>query len=402
MASYIFQKLTSPSKPITPNKPRIEIVEEVVDNDVEEVGDDDVEEGGRLVLKSLDEGTDVHKRRRNWDSICRTHFLAGKYVVHREKLKKWEVTLVNLKHNPTMISKDEVLFMQRPRNIIPVIRQLNITLIKSGIGPSNTLNMLGELPGAWENIGFSNEDVRNVLRDIRHYVFDSSNALEGLALLGELKRNSQGEFFYKLDVDEENRVLNAFVPFTGVNHHYQSILFGFALIRDETEESYLWVFKSWLEAMGNVAPQTIITDQDIAIGNTIAEVLPNTIHLYCTWHIRTKFGEILSHLYANHDHFKEDFNSCIYKSLMGAQFEDRWEALGLKYDLMNHSWLQDMYSVRHKWVRVYTKLHFTTGMTTTSRSESMNSFFDEFVNASTGLKEFIENSRKTLEKQKFT
>nr|XP_017250821.1 PREDICTED: protein FAR1-RELATED SEQUENCE 5-like [Daucus carota subsp. sativus] len=38
-------------------------------------------------------------------------------------------------------------------------------------------------------------------------------------------------------------------------------------------------------------------------------------------------------------------------------------------------------------------------MTTTSRSESMNSFFDEFVNASTGLKEFIENSQKALEKQ---
>ena len=41
---------------------------------------------------------------------------------------------------------------------------------------------------------------------------------------------------------------------------------------------YLWVFKSWLEAKGYVAPQTIITDQDIAIGNAIAEVLPNTIH----------------------------------------------------------------------------------------------------------------------------
>ena len=109
--------------------------------------------------------------------------------------------------------------------------------------------------------------------------------------------------------------------------------------------------------------------------------------------------EKLSHLYANHDHFKEDFNSCIYKSLTVAQFEDRWEALVEKYDLMNHSWLQDMYSVRHKWVRVYTKLHFTTGMTTTSRSESMNSFFDEFVNASTGLKDFIENSQKALEKQ---
>ena len=56
MASYIFSKLTSLSKPITPNKPRIEIEEENVsektpivnvgdgDDDVEEVGDDDVEE----------------------------------------------------------------------------------------------------------------------------------------------------------------------------------------------------------------------------------------------------------------------------------------------------------------------------------------------------------------------
>ncbi|XP_074350779.1 protein FAR1-RELATED SEQUENCE 5-like [Apium graveolens] len=38
-------------------------------------------------------------------------------------------------------------------------------------------------------------------------------------------------------------------------------------------------------------------------------------------------------------------------------------------------------------------------MTTTSRSESLNSFFDEYVKASTGLKEFIENSQKALESQ---
>lgn len=38
-------------------------------------------------------------------------------------------------------------------------------------------------------------------------------------------------------------------------------------------------------------------------------------------------------------------------------------------------------------------------MTTTSRSESMNAFFDEYVQASTGLKEFIENSQKALEAQ---
>ncbi|XP_017250811.2 protein FAR1-RELATED SEQUENCE 5-like [Daucus carota subsp. sativus] len=347
--------------------------------------------GGRLVPKSLDEDMDVQKKRRNRDSIGRTDCTARMYVVNREKLKKWEVTLVDLKHNHTMISKDEVHFMQRPRNITPVIQELIVTLNRSGIGPSKTLNVLGELTGGLENIGFGSQDVRNVLRDIQHYVFDSTDASEGLALLRELKGNSQGEFFYKVDVDEENHVRAMLWVDPRSLNAYQN--FGDIVVFDSTYRT------NRIGAIGNKAPQTIITDQDIAIGNAIAEVLPNTNHLFCTWHISTKFGEKLSHLYANHDHFKEDFNSCIYKSLTVAQFEDRWEALVEKYDLMNHSWLQDMYSVRHKWVHVYTKLHFTTGMTTTSRSESMNSFFDEFVNASTGLKQFIENSQKALEKQ---
>ena len=162
--------------------------------------------GGRLVPKSLDEDTDVQKKRRNRDSVGRTDCTARMYVVNREKLKKWEVTLVDLKHNHTMISKDEVHFMQRPRNITPVIRQLIVTLNRSGIGPSKTLNVLRELTGGLENIRFGSQDVRNVLRNIRHYVFDSTDASEGLALLRELKGNSQGEFFYKVDVDEENRV----------------------------------------------------------------------------------------------------------------------------------------------------------------------------------------------------
>ena len=37
-------------------------------------------------------------------------------------------------------------------------------------------------------------------------MFDSSDALEGSELLHELKRNSLGEFFYNVDVDEENCV----------------------------------------------------------------------------------------------------------------------------------------------------------------------------------------------------
>jgi hypothetical protein len=169
----------------------------------------------------------------------------------------------------------------------------------------------------------------------------------------------------------------SFIPITGVNHHYQNILFGFALIRDEKETSYKWVLNTWLKAVDNIPPVTIITDQDIALGNAIAEVMPLTKHTYCTWHISQKFPEKLTPLYTNYPEFKWDFNKCVYKSLSPTEFEGRWEELVEKYHLEDHDWLNDMYAIRVQWIRAYTKQHFAAGMTTTSRSESMNAFFDE-------------------------
>ncbi|XP_074362490.1 protein FAR1-RELATED SEQUENCE 5-like [Apium graveolens] len=262
-------------------------------------------------------------------------------------------------------------------------------------------------------------------------MFDSGDAGSGMALLRQLKEKSFGNFFYRVDLDEKNRVrglvwvdhrsLNAytnfgdvvsfdftyrtnrycmpFIPITGVNHHYQNILFGFALMRDETEISYKWVLKTWLEAVGNKPPLTIITDQDIALGNAIAEILPDTKHILCSWHISNKFPEKLSALYTQYPEFKGDFNDCLYKSLSPTEFVGKWEVLVDKYGLEDHVWLNDMYAIKDKWIRAYTKQHFSAGMTTTSRSESMNSFFDEYVKASTGLKEFIENSQNALETQ---
>lgn len=45
-----------------------------------------------------------------------------------------------------------------------------------------------------------------------------------------------------------------FAPFTGLNHHHQSILFGCALLQDETEKSFTWLFETWLMAMGGKSP----------------------------------------------------------------------------------------------------------------------------------------------------
>ncbi|XP_074342143.1 protein FAR1-RELATED SEQUENCE 5-like [Apium graveolens] len=198
-------------------------------------------------------------------------------------MDKWQISSVDLEHNHKLVSPKKVQFFQRSLNIDPMTRSLIELFNKSGIETSKVMKFLSETKGGVENLGFSNQDIRNVIRDIWHRVFDSGDAECRLLLLRELQENSFGNFFYRVDVDDENRVqglvwvdprsINAyknfgdvvtfdstyrtnrycmpFIPITGVNHRYQNILFGFALVRDETEASYKWVLRTWLEAVDN-------------------------------------------------------------------------------------------------------------------------------------------------------
>jgi len=63
-----------------------------------------------------------------------------------------------------------------------------------------------------------------------------------------------------------------FAPFTGVNHHRQSILFGCVFLADEQRDTFVWLFNKWLKCMHEVAPKVIITNQDAQIGDAIKMV----------------------------------------------------------------------------------------------------------------------------------
>jgi len=72
-----------------------------------------------------------------------------------------------------------------------------------------------------------------------------------------------------------------FVPFVGTNHHWQFILFGCALIRDELVFSFKWIFTTWLEAMGVHHPKAVITHQNLAMKKEISNVFPDARHRFC-------------------------------------------------------------------------------------------------------------------------
>jgi len=179
-----------------------------------------------------------------------------------------------------------------------------------------------------------------------------------------------------------------FALFVGVNHHGQSILLGCRLLSSKDTDSFIWLFQSWLRCMDGKAPDGIVTDQCRAMENAIQAVFPNTRHRWCLWHIMKKIPEKLKG-YAEYKKIKEDLKIVVYESLEECEFEEVWTALIDKYGLQFNDWLTTLYSKRSKWVPCYLKKFFWAGMSTTQRNESINAFFDGYINSSTSLQQFV-------------
>jgi zinc finger SWIM domain-containing protein 3 len=72
-----------------------------------------------------------------------------------------------------------------------------------------------------------------------------------------------------------------FCSLTGINHHMQSVFLGSAFIVNEKIESYEWLFRAFLSAMGGKFLRLIITDEDASIKVAIGSCFPGSIHRFC-------------------------------------------------------------------------------------------------------------------------
>lgn len=192
-----------------------------------------------------------------------------------------------------------------------------------------------------------------------------------------------------------------FAPFTGVNHHKQSIFLGAALISNEKAESYIWVFQTFLKAMGGKKPSLIITDEAASMKNAIEKVLPSTTHRLCMWHIMRKVPDKVEPSLKNNDDFYARLNSCVWGSENATEFEETWSALITDFSLEDNTWFTDRYSIRESWVPAYYKdIHLAGILRTPSRSESANSFFSHFIGYKYALVEFWLRFITALEEQR--
>ncbi|CAI0471275.1 unnamed protein product [Linum tenue] len=186
-----------------------------------------------------------------------------------------------------------------------------------------------------------------------------------------------------------------FASFAGINHHGQPVLFGCALIFDESESSFLWLFQTWLRAMGSFThPVSLIIEPDRSIELAAAQVLPQTRHRYCKQEILQQTLEKLSDVSQSHPGFGAEFKQCIDGAETINEFESHWQSLLQRYYLVDNQLLQSMYATREQWVPVYMRNTFFGQLS--GNGGGLNSFFDGFVTASTTMQMIVKQYEKAL------
>ncbi|CAN0843385.1 Protein FAR1-RELATED SEQUENCE 3 [Linum grandiflorum] len=130
------------------------------------------------------------------------------------------------------------------------------------------------------------------------------------------KSNNNSGFFLEKELDSEEQIANIFwadakmrvdfqcfgdsisfdityrtndttrplAIFVGKNNHYHLIVFGAALLYDETVLTLKWLFNIFTRCMNSKKPKCIFTYHCAAIRVGLHTVFPNSFHGLCTFH----------------------------------------------------------------------------------------------------------------------
>ncbi|ESR65514.1 hypothetical protein CICLE_v100102261mg, partial [Citrus x clementina] len=192
-----------------------------------------------------------------------------------------------------------------------------------------------------------------------------------------------------------NAYKKPFVVFLGINHHRKSIVFGFALLSDEKEHTYVWLLQTFLAAMEGKQPATVITDGDRAMRNAIIKTFPVSVHRLCCWHLgRNAQANI------HNTEFVNDFRRFMFQPYNEDEFNHKWVLMVQKHRVETNEWVKKVYEERKLWAEAYLKGNFFGGMRSTQRSEGMNAYLNHYVNRKLRLRDFVKQMDRLMDRQR--
>lgn len=354
---------------------------------------------------------------------------------------KWVVTRFVKEHSHSTVNPGKVQSLRPRRHFAGAVKHNAETYSGTGTVPSGVMyvSMDGNCIPADTNRRAKSSSVEpnHTVRSLAPVSSCSSRQTGRKRTLGRDAQNlldyfkkMQAEnpgFYYAIQLDEDNHMANVFwadarsrtayshfgdavtldtryrvnqykvpfTPFTGVNHHGQTILFACALLLDESEATFLWLFKTFLAAMNDRAPVSITTDKDKAIQMSAAQVFPEARHCINKWDVLREGQERMAHVCHVHPSFQVELYNCINLTQTVEEFESSWDSIINKYDLKRNDWLQSIYNIRRQWIPVYFHDSFFAAISPNQGFES--SFFDGYVNQQTTLPLFFRQYERAIE-----
>ncbi|KAF7819769.1 protein FAR1-RELATED SEQUENCE 5-like [Senna tora] len=249
-------------------------------------------------------------------------------IVLRHLNEKLKVKEFVEEHNHVLHLPETTHMLASQRHISDVqAHQLELA-DESGIQQRATYALMSKHVGGRTNLGYTRLDMKNYLRTRRQ---KNMKYGEVGCLMGYFQDQNSANplFFHKFQMDSDEQITNIFwadvrmqldyayfgdvvsldttyctnnahrrlALFSGFNHHRGVVIFGAALLYDETAASFKWLFEMFLKVHNQKKPQTIFTDQDRAMAKALQE---------------------------HGSHFLRDFKACMYEYEEEKEFEEAW------------------------------------------------------------------------------
>ncbi|KAK9723926.1 hypothetical protein RND81_05G034800 [Saponaria officinalis] len=201
-------------------------------------------------------------RRFGCRAMIKVVFQSGKYVIRN---------FFEGHNHPLVLVKNRE-FQKLLRNLTLYHKQTIINNLKVNIGASKIFRICKEVANGYENVGATLLDFKKFQRQVKLFIGDAyaQMFINNLDKLVERKKGFQ--FAYHVDECRNlcrvfwtdghgksaygafgdgvsfdptygtNRYYMVFTPFTGIDNHKKSVTFACALLSNEDEESFVWVF----------------------------------------------------------------------------------------------------------------------------------------------------------------
>ncbi|XP_050383678.1 protein FAR1-RELATED SEQUENCE 5-like [Argentina anserina] len=335
---------------------------------------------------------------------------------------KYQVSRFSTKHNHGLADIFERHFLRSNRKVtMQDILEVE-ALGDANVCKSAAFSYLADQSGGEAFVGFMKKDLYNKMAQHRRSKTQYGDAEAAMNWL-RVRGSEEEKFYCRYIRDSKKRLAGLFwrdthslldyelygdvvvidatyktnvygmplVLFVGANNHRATVVFACALVCNEKEPMYNWVFEKFLDCMNNMKPKSVVTDGCDSMRLAIEKHIPEANHRLCAWHIGRNVGQNIKD-----SEVQKALGKLIYTSYSRGEWQREWDSMTKKHKLEDNSWLQTLHGKRNKWAESFCRGQWYAGICTTQRCEGMNRTAKLKLNKFTTLVNFIPRYQRCI------